>query len=123
MAYHVLIVDDDPGSRIFLHHLFKREGFIVQETSDGGDALELLKQGQHDVVVLDLLLPNVSGLDILRYIYRAPHLKMTRVIVVSAHDEFREIELRSGDQYLVKPVAADQLRAAARLALSSFSQH
>jgi CheY-like chemotaxis protein len=117
MAYQALIVDDDPSSRLFLKLTLELIQFAVTEAENGAAAMSLLEQRSPDLVLLDMLLPQVSGLDILKYIHEAPHLAKTRVIVLSAHDQYRDA-LRPHDQYIVKPVSASRLRQAAQDAIS-----
>jgi CheY-like chemotaxis protein len=116
MAYRALVVDDDPSSRLFLKLTLELSQFEVTEAENGSAAMQLLSQHSPDLVLLDMLLPQISGADILKYIYEAPHLVNTRVIVLTAHDEYREV-MRPHDQYMVKPISAAQLRQAAKDAM------
>lgn len=101
---------------MFLKVTLELVQFEVIEADDGAMALSLLANDAPDLVLLDLLLPQVSGLDILKYIHEAPHLANTRVIVLTAHDQYREA-LHPNDQYIVKPVSASDLRKAAQDAM------
>ena len=62
----VLTVDDSPTIRIFLHGLLSLHGAQVDEASSGREALEMLAKGKYDLVLLDLLLPDVDGIQVLR---------------------------------------------------------
>ena len=77
-------MEDDPGIRRFLEVVVARGGFIVDSATDGGEALRLLKQNSYDLMLLDLMLPRVSGFDVIP----APRKLKTRpaVIVVTSND-------------------------------------
>ncbi len=113
-------MDDDSSSRLFLKLTLELMQFEVTEAGNGAAALSLLSSQSPHLVLLDMLLPQVSGLDILKYIYETPHLASTRVIVLTAHDSYREA-MRPKDQYLVKPISAAQLRQAALDAISGLA--
>lgn len=105
MAYVALVVDDDPSTRLFCRYWLTGHGFLVLEAGDGASALDMLRQQPVDLVLLDWLLPGVSGDEVLRYIHQSPSLQETQVVVMSAHDHFRQSPaVHFGDHYLVKPV-------------------
>lgn len=114
VAYSVLIVDDDNASREVFRQVLKMVGFKSTEAANGEIALRLLESSAPDLVVLDLRLPRVTGSEVLQYIYGAPHLQNTRVIIASAHEAMMvKLDLREGDRYLVKPISASLLRETA----------
>lgn len=118
MSHQVLLVDDDTPTRLVYHEILARMGFEVVEAVDGVKAIEALSQSTPDVVILDLLLPRKSGLEVLDYIYNAPHLAATRVIIFSAHQGLFPIQLRKGDEFLLKPLNPQLLREAVLRAVS-----
>lgn len=77
---------------------------------EGEGALAWLSDHQADVVILDMLLPGVPGTTLLDYIYSAPHLAGTHVLVFSAHERFRNLVLRPGDHVLIKPTDMKTVR-------------
>ncbi len=102
-APHVLVVDDEPIVRDVLTRYLTRAGYQVSDAGDGEQALEAISAGHPDVVLLDLMLPRVNGLDVLRTVRRDSDVP---VIVLSARSSERErIDgLRQGaDDYVVKP--------------------
>ncbi len=114
MTHSVLIVDDDNASREVFRQVLKMVGFKSTEAANGEIALRLLENSAPDLVVLDLRLPRVTGAEVLQYIYNAPHLANTRVIVASAHEAMMvKLNLRDRDRYLVKPIFASLLRETA----------
>jgi DNA-binding response OmpR family regulator len=85
-------------------------GFDVETIRDGEAALERLAVVKPDVVILDLNLPHVSGIDVLQEIRSDPRLVNTRVVVVTAHDELINSVQEQADLVLIKPVAFSQIR-------------
>ncbi|HKR66064.1 MAG TPA: response regulator transcription factor [Thermoanaerobaculia bacterium] len=83
----VLVVDDDASIRGLIVAALKRDGYVFYEAPNGRDALEVMRQQRPDVVVLDLMMPIVSGWDVLRERQDDADLKRIPVIVVSANRE------------------------------------
>ncbi len=113
----VLVVDDEPAILRTLERTLSRHGLDVDTAATGEDALERYERARPDLVVLDLGLPGIDGLEVIRRIRaRAP----TPVIVLSARDGEREkiAALDMGaDDYVTKPFGADELLARIRVAL------
>lgn len=83
----VLMVEDNPPTLSLLAAIARREGFEVLLAADGATALEIVMQQRVDAVVLDLLLPKISGFDILRYFKRYKPELLARTIVITAAGE------------------------------------
>jgi CheY-like chemotaxis protein len=83
----VLVVDDDPSIRRMIVAALKREGYQFLEAPNGREALDLMRTQEPDVVVLDLMMPIVSGWDVLRERQSDPKLERIPVIIVSANRE------------------------------------
>lgn len=105
-----LVVEDHVDSAIIFSEAVKRAGFEVETVRDGQTALERLAVVEPDVVILDLNLPRVSGIDVLQQIRSDPRLVKTRVVVVTAHDELMNSIQDQADLVLIKPVAFSQIR-------------
>jgi DNA-binding response OmpR family regulator len=105
-----LVIEDHIDSAIIFSEAVRRAGFDVETIRDGQTALERLATTEPDVVILDLNLPHVSGMDILQQIRSDPRLVKTRVVVVTAHDELINSIQDQADLVLVKPVAFSQIR-------------
>jgi DNA-binding response OmpR family regulator len=105
-----LVIEDHVDSAIIFSEAVKRAGFDVETVRDGAAALERLAVVEPDVVILDLNLPRVSGMDILREIRSDPRLVNTHVVVVTAHGEMVNDIQEQADLVLIKPVAFSQIR-------------
>ena len=116
----ILLIEDEARIRAFVARGFEAEGYIVDGTEDGHDGLERALSGACDLVILDLLLPGIDGLTLLRELHtRAPELP---VVILSARSELstklRGFELGAVD-YLPKPFSLDELLARVRVQLRS----
>jgi CheY-like chemotaxis protein len=84
-AFSVLVVDDDPSIRRMIIAALRREGYTFLEAPNGREALDLMRAERPDVVVLDLMMPVLSGWDVLKERQTDPELSRIPVIVVSAN--------------------------------------
>ncbi|MEW6032044.1 MAG: response regulator transcription factor [Bacillota bacterium] len=118
----ILIVDDEAGLVKGLSLTFEREGFRVVSAGDGQEALRLIASGPPDVVILDLMLPGLSGLDVCQRL-RAdtdPAVRGVPVIMLTARDDDvdKVVGLEVGaDDYVTKPFNSRELVARARAVL------
>lgn len=121
----VLIVEDYGPLRLALRGRLLEAGLQVDDTADGERALEMFFESTYNLVVLDLMLPGRSGIDLLREIRKVD--SDTAVIIVTARDELsdRVAGLDMGaDDYLVKPFALEEAAARIRALLRrQFGQH
>ena len=114
----VLVVDDEPAVRTALERALRIEGYDVELAEDGLEALQRLAAHTPDAVVLDVLMPNVDGLEVCRRIRAADD--QTPVLMLTARDAVgdRVAGLDAGaDDYLVKPFALEELHARLRALL------
>jgi two-component system response regulator QseB len=108
----LLIVEDSARLGAALTSDFRADGFAVDHAGDGMAALSQIKMHEYDVMILDLMLPRVCGLDVLRALRASA--SATRVLVLSARDQIedRVAALNLGaDDYLVKPFDLAELKA------------
>ncbi len=108
----ILIIEDDPSILLGLKKNLQFEGYNVMHASDGEEGLELVFQSQPDLVILDIMLPNISGFEICKAI-RKKNLKVP-IIMLTAKD--KEIDKIMGldlgaDDYLTKPFSVRELIA------------
>jgi len=119
----VLVVDDDPQLREALSRALELDDYDVSTASNGAQALEAISEQRPDVVVLDVMMPYVGGLDVCRTLReRKDRLP---ILVLTARDEVgdRVAGLDAGaDDYLTKPFALDELRARLRALLRRTTQ-
>lgn len=113
----ILVVEDEPQLRFALRRYLEESGYAVREVEDGAGALREFGSFKPDVVLLDLMLPDTSGVDICREIRRASE---TPIVVLSAlgDDKTKVRALDEGaDDYLTKPFSMEELFARIRVAL------
>lgn len=113
----VLVVDDEKQIRRFLKISLETHGYQVQETATGQEALTKAAQLRPDLIILDLGLPDLDGIEVLRQLREWTH---TPVIVLSVRDADAEkvAALDAGaDDYLTKPFSTDELLARLRVAM------
>src|SRR5205085_986638 len=114
----ILIVEDEARIRAFLARAFEAEGFGVDVVEDGQRGLERALSGDYDLLILDLLLPRLSGLEALRELHR--QRAELPVLILSARSDLptklRGFELGAVD-YVAKPFSLDELLARARVQL------
>lgn len=112
----VLVLEDYPPLRGSLVECLSEEGYVVDSSDSGDEGLWFFRNHQYDVVLLDIMLPEVSGLEILKILRKERNL--VPVIIISARDtvEQRIEGLENGaDDYLVKPFSLDEMLARVRV--------
>ena len=113
----ILIVDDDPGQRSLLDSFLRGQGFETVLADSGERALELLPAGHFDMMISDVRMPGLSGLETLRRV--RPQFPALPVLLVTAYADIRDavIAMRDGAlNYLAKPIDLDELLATVRQA-------
>ncbi|HEY8124168.1 MAG TPA: adenylate/guanylate cyclase domain-containing protein [Methylocystis sp.] len=121
---HILVVDDNASNRELLKRRLERQGHSVALAENGSCSLEMLKQAPFDLILLDLLMPDISGFDVLSILKSDPALRDIPVIVISALNEIDSVVrcIQAGaDDYLAKPFDPVLLRA--RLGSSLEKKH
>lgn len=109
----VLVVDDYQDLADSLTLMLRALGADARAVYDGESALRSVEEFRPDLILLDLGLPGLSGLDVARALSQSPDLHHTRLIALSgwSHDEARQKSLEAGfDDFLVKPVAIETLQ-------------
>ena len=119
-APSVLVVEDEPAQREVLAYNLEAEGFHVTRAETGDEALQLFDEVAPDLVVLDWMLPGVSGIEICRRLKSNPETRSVPVIMLSARseevDRVRGLET-GADDYVVKPYSIVELMARVRTQL------
>ena len=122
----ILIVEDEQEIAQLIEQTLTREGFTCLIANDGLSALEVFRQQQPDVVVLDLMLPGLDGLEVCTRIRQQPYDKDPYILMLTARGEEidRVIGLSTGaDDYLVKPFSPRELVARVRALLRRSLRH
>jgi len=126
MAKRILVVEDSPMTRSLIVSTLEDIGdFIVIEAANGFQALRKLPEVSPDLVITDINMPDINGLEVVRFVKQNDHFKHIPVIIVTTEgrDIDKERGLRLGaDRYLVKPFEPEQLQKfVGELLVNSFS--
>jgi len=120
MKPSVLLVEDEHAISSLVRYNLESEGFRVREATDGDEALDLVREERPDLVILDWMLPSVSGLEVCRNLRRSKENKGLPIIMLTARaeEEDRVRGLDSGaDDYVTKPFSPSELVARVRAVL------
>ena len=110
-----MIIEDEPDAAEMFAEMMRVNGFRVVKMSSSAPAIPMLTQEKPDVVILDVMMPDISGLEVLRYVRREPALSAIPVIVVSAKSMPSDIKIgleAGASLYLTKPVGFLDLKQA-----------
>ncbi len=108
----ILIIEDEELVRKVLEFRLKKEGYEVFQAKDGGEALDLIEQHHFDLMLVDIMLPYVGGLEITQKVKSNPQSKDTSVIVVSANgleNVILEAFALGADDFITKPFNLPEL--------------
>jgi len=122
MTYKVLIADDEPNIVISLEFLMKREGHLVLVARDGAQALELIRTVRPDLVLLDVMMPRMSGFEVCQQVRADEQLAGTKILMLTAKG--RDTDQAQGlgvgaDAYMTKPFSTKELAARVRALLEA----
>jgi two-component system, OmpR family, phosphate regulon response regulator PhoB len=112
MSAHILVVDDEPDISALVAYHLAREAYRVRTAADGTEALRAVDSEPPDLIVLDLMLPGMSGLEVLQELRRREETRQIPVILLTARreEEDRIAGLKLGaDDYLAKPFSPQEL--------------
>ena len=119
MSKRILIVEDEPNIVESLSFLLTREGFSVASEKDGAEALAKVRAYKPDLVILDVMLPNRSGFDILRELKTIGPLPRVLMLTAKGQSADRETALESGaDLFMTKPFSNSELIEAVKSLLN-----
>jgi phosphate regulon transcriptional regulator PhoB len=110
----ILVVEDEPDIRKLVHYNLAEERFIAVEAEDGEKALKLLRNEKFDLVILDLMLPGVSGIELCKLLRARPETARLPILMLTAKasEADRVVGLEMGaDDYLTKPFSPRELVA------------
>ena len=116
----VLLVEDEPAQREVLAYNLEAEGFGVIQASNGEEALLLVKEENPDIIILDWMMPLLSGIEVCRRLKMSPDTKAIPIIMLSARseevDRIRGLET-GADDYVIKPYSVLELMSRTRVQL------
>src|SRR5438093_3938783 len=124
----ILIAEDDRDSRELLRWMLEKLGYQVVATENGKEAWEAFRRGRFRLVISDVLMPEIDGLELCRRIRKHKQSKYTYVIMITAligKKDYLEGMEAGADDFVTKPFDADELRARLRVAerILSFHEH
>ncbi len=117
MAGRALIAEDDPSIVESLTFILERDGFTVESALDGQTALDRLDVAHFDVMILDIMLPRINGLEVLKRIRSHRRHKSLPIIILSAKGQISDrltAQAIGADLYVTKPFSNREVVAAAR---------
>ncbi len=103
----ILIVDDEPDILEFLEYNLKKEGFLVLTASDGEEGIEVAEKENPDLIILDIMMPKMDGIEVCRILRSKPQFEKTLITFLTAREEdFSQITAleTGGDDYITKPI-------------------
>jgi two-component system, OmpR family, alkaline phosphatase synthesis response regulator PhoP len=109
----ILIVDDMKTSRTHTQLMLVEEDYIIQEASDGVEALELAMECRPHLVLLDIVMPKMDGITCCKELKSNPFFKNVKVIMVTGKGDYKQIAeaFRAGcDDYITKPIKEEELK-------------
>ncbi|WP_347836227.1 phosphate regulon transcriptional regulator PhoB [uncultured Planktomarina sp.] len=113
----VLVVEDEPAQLEILAYNLESDGFLVSRARDGEEALLLIREDVPDVIVMDWMMPHLSGIEVCRRLKSNPETRSIPIIILSARsedeDKVRGLEI-GADDYVVKPYSVVELMARVR---------
>lgn len=111
-ATRVLVVDDDRDIRDLVTFKLEQAGYEVRQAEDGLQALDAVREWAPDLVVLDVMMPGLSGIDVTRELRADPATATTPVILLTAKAQEADVEtgfVTGADDYVVKPFSPREL--------------
>ncbi|MBN8494034.1 MAG: response regulator [Burkholderiales bacterium] len=114
MTHKILIADDEPNIVVSLEYLMKRAGYQVLVARDGQQALDLLRAERPALVLLDLMMPVKSGIEVCQELRADEALRGTKVLMLTAKGRDTDVQKGLGvgaDAYMTKPFSTKELAA------------
>ncbi len=120
MPASILVVDDEPNIVLSLEFIMQKEGYDVSVARDGEEALQAIKEKTPDLVLLDIMMPAMSGYEVCQRIRANPEWKDIRIVMLTAKG--RDVDQEKGmamgaDDYITKPFATRDLMAKVKMIL------
>ena len=87
----ILVVDDEPAIRALLKKIIERRGYVVDDARDGAEAIKFLQEHRYNLLLIDLMMPNVNGFELVDYLAREMERPLPAVIVITAAAESKPL--------------------------------
>ena len=113
----ILVVDDEAYIREFLHSVLTDDGYEVMTAADGLEALPIAVEQQPDLILLDIMMPGLNGMETCKQLRERPTTSHIRVIILTAYDLRERLEesiVAGADDFLGKPIDVTELRIRVR---------
>ncbi|MEM7350273.1 MAG: protein kinase [Acidobacteriota bacterium] len=120
--FSILVVDDNPVTRVLCSRVLARDGYRVLLAEDGIEALKLVKENPIDLVLLDLMMPGLSGYDVLETLRKLYSSSEMRILMLTAKDQSEDVVAafeRGADDYITKPLDVPVMLARVQAQLRS----
>jgi two-component system, OmpR family, alkaline phosphatase synthesis response regulator PhoP len=117
MGTKVLIADDEPNIVVSLSFMMKREGYEVLIARDGAEALAMIRAEKPRLVLLDAMMPGLTGFDVCEAVRADPEVRETRILMLTAKGRESDVARGLGagaDAYITKPFSTRDLAAKVR---------
>lgn len=112
MPKKILIVEDNPQNLKVVQLSLKGRGYVLREATDGKDALKIALEERPDLIIMDIQLPGLNGLEVTRRLRESPDFPQVPIVAVTAYamrgDKERALKL-GFDAYLTKPISTREL--------------
>jgi len=108
----ILVVDDDPDTREILDARLKACGYDVLLASEGFKALEIIRENRPDLILLDVMMPEIDGFTVCKFLKDKEETKDIPVIFLTAKDQLQDVDKgfkSGGDDYVIKPINWERL--------------
>ncbi|MFB2967519.1 response regulator, partial [Aerosakkonema sp. BLCC-F183] len=105
----ILVVDDDENIRTLLRQQLEPEGYKIREAKDGVDAINQVKREKPDLIILDVMMPQINGFDVAAVLKNDPQTMNIPIIIISIFEDKQRGYLLGIDRYLQKPIDAESL--------------
>lgn len=122
MKNSILLVDDEPNLRELLRHMLEIGGFEVVEAEDGFDALDKLAENAPDMMILDVMMPNLDGVSLCKQLRATARFATLPIVMLSGKTQYHAVQegLAAGaNRYLCKPITVNELIQTVREVLSA----
>jgi DNA-binding response OmpR family regulator len=110
----ILVVDDDPNIQELISVNLRVKGYSIVLASDGKEAMEKIKTGAPDLIILDIMMPEIDGWELCKWIRDDPRLRSVKILMLTAkgtdRDKLIGREIFKADEYMTKPFEIDLLQ-------------